>query len=82
MEQQFDIHPAFSISIGDDHLKLRGNLRACDFEILCDEEPLARIRKRNLRWGETYVLSVTNIQDAPVYCAITAALDNALFHNR
>lgn len=82
MEQQFERCPAFDIAIGKERLKLRGNLRACDFEILRDMEPHARIRKRELRWGETYVLSVTNIQDAPVYCAITAALDNALFHNR
>ena len=82
MEQQFEVHPSFDITIGKEQLKLRGNLRACDFEILHDAELHARIRKRELRWGETYILSVTNMQDAPVYCAITAALDNALFHNR
>lgn len=81
MQQKFDIHPSFQITIGGSRLELRGNLRACDFEILQNDELHGRIRKRNLRWGETYVLSVANIQDAPVYCALTAALDNALFHN-
>ena len=81
MQQKFDIHPSLLITIGGDRLELRGNLRACDFEILQNDELHGRIRKRNLRWGETYVLSVANIQDAPVYCALTAALDNALFHN-
>ena len=82
MQQQFNMRPVFQISIGENSFLLRGNLRACDFEILQGGEPYARIRKRELRWGETYVLSVSNMQDAPVYCALTIALDNALFHNR
>ncbi len=82
MRQQFDLRPSFQIMMGQEQFLLRGNLHACDFDILHGEEPHARIRKRELRWGETYVLSVTNIQDAPVYSALAAALDNALFHNR
>lgn len=81
MSQQFHMRPSFQITVGEEHYQLCGNLHACDFEILQRKEPLAKIRKRSLRWGDTYILSVTNVQDAPFYCAISIALDNALFHN-
>lgn len=82
MRQQFSMRPQFQLSVGDDNLFLRGNLRATHFDIFQKEEPHARILRRELRWGETYILSVSNIQEAPVYCALATALDNALFHNR
>lgn len=81
VSQQFHLRPTFQITFGQKQYQLCGNLRACDFEILHNVEPLAKIRKRALRWGDTYILSVPSMQDAPLYCAITAALDNALFHN-
>ncbi|MBE6935705.1 MAG: hypothetical protein E7458_04295 [Ruminococcaceae bacterium] len=82
LRQQFRMRPTFLLDTGREQLTLRGNLHACDFEFLMDGEVRARIRKRNLRWGETYVLSVADMQAAPIYCAIVVALDNALFHNR
>lgn len=82
VHQKFSVHPTFRVDTGMEELTLRGNLHACDFEFLVGGEVRARIRKRNLRWGETYVLSVADMQAAPIYCAITIALDNALFHNR
>lgn len=81
MLQQFNAAPFFKISADRENFILRGNLRACDFDISNGEIIYARIRKRNLRWGDTYVLSLSDMQYAPVFCAFSIAADNALFHN-
>ncbi len=81
MRQRFSVRPSFQISLGNEQFALRGNLRASNFDILRGTEPCARVYKRELRWGDTYVVALPNDTDAEIYCALAAALDNALFHN-
>lgn len=82
VRQRFSFRPHFQITLGDDTLELRGNLRASNFDMFRASEPCARILKREMSWGDTYILSLSDIDAAPVYAALTIALDNALFHNR
>jgi len=49
--------------------------------VVSGEKTLADIRKRSLRWGDTYILSIQDLEYAPILCAMTVCLDNALFHN-
>ncbi len=81
LRQNFKLLPDFSLQLDNQDFTVSGNLHACDFEILAAGSSAARIRKRNLRWGDTYILSIQNLEYAPVLSAITVCLDNALFHN-
>ena len=81
LRQNFKLLPDFSLQLDGQDFSVAGNLHACDFEILAGEASAARIRKRNLRWGDTYILSIQNLEYAPVLSAMTVCLDNALFHN-
>ncbi len=81
LRQNFKLLPDFSLQLdGQDYL-ISGNLHACDFVISQKETVAARIRKRNLRWGDTYILSIQNLEYASILSAMTVCLDNAMFHN-
>ena len=80
LKQSFRVRPFFRFDVNEETFTVTGNLRACDFDIYNETDPVASIRKRSLRWGDTYILSVQNLENAPVFCAMTICLDNALFH--
>jgi len=82
IRQRFHISPHFKIKLGNAELLLEGDLRAHNFCVWQDMSLKARIRKRELRWGDTYILSIGEDVDPATYAAITVALDNALYHNR
>lgn len=79
--QKFSLRPNFDLEFNGRSYQISGNIRACDFTIVSDDVVLARIAKRSLRWGDTYILSIQDLESAPILCAITVCLDNALFHN-
>lgn len=79
MKQLFALRPTFHIEIAKTGYEVFGNLRACNFNIMCGTELYARIYKRDLRWGDTYILSIADSERMPIFCALTAALDNALY---
>jgi len=79
--QKFRVRPCFKFKLDDHEFSVFGNLRACDFSVVSGEKTLADIRKRSLRWGDTYILSIQDLEYAPILCAMTVCLDNALFHN-
>ncbi len=80
IKQNFRVRPLFSFEDGDSMFTVTGNLRACDFSIYREDGPVASLRKRSLRWGDTYILSVQDLEIAPLLCALTICIDNALFH--
>ena len=69
--------PAFERKID-----LRGNLRASYFELYRDDTLCARILKRVMSWGDTYVVTLTDPDTVPLFGALAVAVDNALYHNR
>lgn len=79
--QKFNIHPNFEFDFDNNTYSITGNIRACDFAVMSGESVAAKIAKRSLRWGDTYILSIQDLEIAPVFCAMTVCLDNALFHN-
>ena len=81
VRQKFKVRPHFDFTYGGKTFEITGSIRACDFAVMDGENIAARIRKRSLRWGDTYVLSIQDLDLAPVFCSMTVCLDNALFHN-
>ena len=81
MKQRFSLFPTFNIAGEAGIYTIKGNLRAHDFEILHDGVAYGKIHRRLLKWGDCYVLAFSNTEDVPLFCALTIALDNAMYHN-
>ena len=81
LKQKFRVRPQFTFTLDGHEYTVFGNLRACDFTVVSGEKTLADVRKRSLRWGDTYILSIHDLEYMPILCAMTVCLDNALFHN-
>ena len=81
VRQTFSVKPFFEFEYGENKFSITGNIRACDFAVTHGEKIVAGIRKRSLRWGDTYVLTIHELEYVPIFCALTVCLDNALFHN-
>ena len=82
IKQNFRVRPLFSFVDGDRMFTVTGNFRACDYRIFREDGPVGSLRKRSLRWGDTYILSVQDLEIAPLLCALTICIDNALFHHK
>lgn len=81
MRQRFSFCPHFSIVYQDVDYELRGNLRASNFDIHQADTLCSRVLKREMSWGDTYVVTLTDPDVIPVFASIAIALDNALYHN-
>ena len=79
IRQCFTFRPRFHIVISGEPYELRGNLRASNFELTYGGTLCARVLKRVMSWGDTYVVTLSDPDNAPIYGAIAAALDNALY---
>lgn len=80
VSQRFSLKPRFELRAGEELYTVQANLRACDYDIFNRDSSYALIRKRDLRWGETYILSIQDLREAPVFSALAVCIDTALFH--
>ena len=81
IRQQFHIHPRFRMTAGEQTYTVRGNLKACDYDIYNTGSSYALLRKRTLRWGNTYVLSLQDYNYAPLFTSLVVGIDAAVFHH-
>ena len=82
IKQNFRVRLLFSFVADGQMFTVSGNFRACDYSIYREDGPVGSLRKRSLRWGDTYILSVQDLEIAPLLCALTICIDNALFRRR
>ncbi len=61
------------------NLEITGNLY---FKILRNGQAMGEMRPPRLSWGETYVLSVYDPEDAAFFTALAIAADKCLYNNK
>lgn len=70
----------FSIESEYGSFSIDGDIFDWDFSILKNGEEIGHVHKQWFSWGDSYVLTVLDEQNADFFCALVIAIDNSV-HN-